>query len=130
VKDYGLTSAEFFTIRTTDNVDLDAYILKPADFDSTKKYPVIIVQYNGPGSQSVSDSWGSAALWDHLMTQKGYIVLCVDCRITGGRGIKAKSWAYKNLGYWEINDLTERRNIYEDIRSSVETKGRPEKGNY
>ncbi|MGE5683459.1 MAG: DPP IV N-terminal domain-containing protein, partial [Bacillota bacterium] len=107
IKDFRLTQAEFFNIRTSDNVDLDAFIIKPSDFDSSKKYPVIIVQYNGPGSQSVSDSWGSAALWDHLMAEKGYIVLCVDARITGGKGRQAKAWAYKNLGYWEMNDLTE-----------------------
>lgn len=107
VKEYGLSQVEFFTIKTSDNVDLDAYIVKPADFDENKKYPVIIMQYNGPGSQQVTDGWGSADMWEHMLTQKGYIILSVDCRITGGRGSKSKEWAYKDLGHWEINDLIE-----------------------
>ncbi|MDP4173951.1 MAG: S9 family peptidase [Bacteroidota bacterium] len=105
LKDYNISPVEFFSIKTDDNVDLDAYIIKPADFNEGKKYPVLVVQYNGPGSQSVSDSWGSAEIWENLMAQKGYIIICVDCRITGGKGNKAKAWAYKNLGKWEMNDL-------------------------
>jgi len=105
--DYNLPPAEFFTFRTSDYFELDAFIVKPADFNMMKKYPVLIVQYNGPGSQSVSDSWGASGLWERMLTQNGFIIVGVDCRITAGRGNIHKKYAYKNLGYWETNDLIE-----------------------
>ncbi|MGE5400173.1 MAG: S9 family peptidase [Ignavibacteriales bacterium] len=107
-REYNLSPVEFFTIRTSDGVDLDASMIKPHNFDETKKYPVVVINYNGPGSQQVTDTWGSVnGLWEQLLAEKGYIVLTVDCRITGGRNAAYKALAYKNLGYWEVNDLTE-----------------------
>ncbi|MEI7811725.1 MAG: S9 family peptidase [Ignavibacteria bacterium] len=107
LQDYGIQKTEFFTFKTSDNVELDASIIKPADFDQNKKYPVIIMQYNGPGSQSVNDGWGAASLWGYMLAQKGCVIVSVDCRITGGKGEQAKRWAYRNLGKWEINDIIE-----------------------
>lgn len=107
LEEYNLPEAEFFTFKTNDNIELDAFIVKPTDFDENKKYPVLIVQYNGPGSQSVNDSWGTPGLWEKMLTQYGYIIVGMDCRITGGKGNIHKKYAYKNLGYWETNDLIE-----------------------
>lgn len=107
LKDYNLSPVEFFNIKASDGVMLDASILRPRDFDNTKKYPVIVVNYNGPGSQSVSDAWDRNGLWHQLLAEKGYIVVTMDCRITGGRNSEYKKLAYKNLGHWEVNDLIE-----------------------
>jgi len=105
-KDYNLSPVEFFRFKTTDGVDLDAAIIKPANFDPSKKYPVLVNNYSGPGSKTVTDVWGRD-LWFQLLAQKGYIVFMLDNRGTGGRGESFKKIVYKNLGYWEINDQIE-----------------------
>jgi len=98
---------EFFTIKTSDNVDLDAFIIKPNNLEEGKRYPVFITQYNGPTSKAVTDSWGIGGMFEQYLVQNGFVVIGVDCRITGGRGVEHKKYAYKNLGYWEVNDLVE-----------------------
>ncbi|MFA4922825.1 MAG: S9 family peptidase, partial [Ignavibacteriaceae bacterium] len=105
-KDYNLSSVELFRFKTTDGVDLDAAIIKPANFDPSKKYPVLVNNYSGPGSKTVVDLWGRD-LWFQLFAQKGYIVFMLDNRGTGGRGESFKKIVYKNLGYWEVNDQVE-----------------------
>lgn len=104
-KDYDLSPVEFFRFKTTDGVELDASIIKPANFDPTKKYPVLVNNYSGPGSKTVADSWGN--LWFQLLAQKGYIIFALDNRGTSGRGESFKKIVYKNLGYWEVNDQIE-----------------------
>lgn len=106
-REYNLAETEFFMIRTEDGVELDAFMLKPSDFDETKKYPVLITQYNGPGSQSVNDSWGTPGTWEKMLSQNGIVIIGVDSRITAGKGSAYKKYAHKNLGYWETFDLTE-----------------------
>ncbi|MCP5063637.1 MAG: S9 family peptidase [Ignavibacteriae bacterium] len=103
--DYNMAFKEFVKFKTTDGVSLNAYIIKPPDFDETKKYPVLIYNYSGPGSQVVTDS--RTGLWDVFLAQNGYIVFGLDNRGTGGRGTEFKHIVYKNLGHWEVNDLTE-----------------------
>ncbi|UBB90326.1 S9 family peptidase [Candidatus Kaistella beijingensis] len=96
---------EFFTIPNEAGDQMNAYIMKPKDFDPNKKYPLFMFQYSGPGSQQVSNSWdGGNGLWFNHLVQKGYIVVCVDGRGTGYRGTKYKKVTYKNLGKYEIED--------------------------
>ena len=106
--EYSLPTVEYFTFTTTDGVELYANVMKPVDFDSTKKYPVLVFTYGGPGSQVVRNSWGgSNYLWHSMLTQKGYIIAMVDNRGTGARGAAFKKITYRNLGKYEVNDQIE-----------------------
>ena len=92
---------EFFTMQN-DGYTLNGYIIKPSDFNSSKKYPVIMSQYSGPGSQEVLDRWTIGA--ENYFARAGYVVICVDGRGTGGRGRKFMDVVYRNLGYYESID--------------------------
>lgn len=101
---YDLPKKEFGTIHISGE-DLNMYSYKPVDFDQNKKYPVLLYQYSGPGSQSVSDSWlGSNDYWHQMLTQEGYIVVCVDGRGTGYKGSDFKKLTQLELGKYEIID--------------------------
>lgn len=105
VAEYGIVSKEFFTFNTVDGQALHGLFLKPKDFDASKKYPVLIYQYSGPGSQNVSNSWGGGHFYFHqMLVQKGYIVAVVDTRGTGFRGEAFKKMTYKQLGKYELED--------------------------
>ena len=104
--DFGFYPTEFIKFKTTDGAELNASIIKPAGFDPTKKYPVLMYNYSGPASQSVLDQW-SRETWHQMLAQKGYIIFVVDCRGTGGRGKEFRNYAYKHLGTWEPNDHIE-----------------------
>jgi dipeptidyl-peptidase-4 len=107
-KDYDMGTSEFVSFTTTDGVVLNGMLIKPSDFDQTKKYPVLIYNYSGPGSQIVKDSWqGANLIWHLMLAQKGYLVFMLDNRGTGGRGKEFKNIVYKNLGHWEVNDQIE-----------------------
>lgn len=96
---------EYFTIPNTVGDEMNAWIMKPKNFDPNKKYPLFMFQYSGPGSQQVSNSWDMGnGLWFNHLVQKGYIVACVDGRGTGFKGTKYKKATYKNLGKYEIED--------------------------
>lgn len=100
-----IATREFITIPNEAGDQMNAYIIKPKNFDPNKKYPLFMYQYSGPGSQSVSNSWdGGNGLWFNHLVQKGYIVACVDGRGTGYKGTKFKKVTYKNLGKYEIED--------------------------
>ena len=81
---YAIPQKEFFTFKTTEGVDLNGWMMKPVNFDPSKRYPVLMFQYSGPGSQQVLDKWGIS--WETYMASLGYVVACVDGRGTGGRG--------------------------------------------
>jgi len=101
----GFITKEFFQIPNKNGDQMNAWMIKPKDFSPNKKYPVLMYQYSGPGSQQVSNAWdGRNTIWFNLLAQKGYIVLCVDGRGTGYRGTKYKKATYKNLGKYEIED--------------------------
>lgn len=105
-EEYGLASKEFFTFNANDGTQLNGYMLKPLNFDAAKKYPVMIYQYSGPGSQNAANDWGGKHFFFHqLLTQKGYIVAVIDTRGTGSRGEKFKKLTYKQLGKYELEDL-------------------------
>ncbi|MCM1517929.1 MAG: S9 family peptidase [Pseudoflavonifractor sp.] len=92
---------EFFTM-TSDGYTLNGYIIKPSDFNPSDKYPVIMYQYSGPGSQTVLNRWSMD--WEQFYATQGYIVACVDGRGTGGRGRAFEDIVYRNLGKYETID--------------------------
>ncbi len=104
-KAYGMVPKELFTFTTSENVALNGYMLKPANFDESQKYPVLMFQYSGPGSQQVMNAWAGSNFWWHqMLTQKGYMVVVVDGRGTGGRGAAFKKITYGQLGKYEVID--------------------------
>lgn len=102
---------EFFKFTTSEGVELEGWMLKPADFNPSKKYPVIMHQYSGPASQQVVDRWNSGGefgqAFPYYMAQEGYIYVCVDGRGTGGRGAEFEKCTYQNLGDLESKDQVE-----------------------
>ncbi len=105
----GRPAKEFFRFATERGDSLDAYILKPGDFDPAKRYPVLLTQYSGPGSQQVADRWQSvqdrwSMDWEDALVEKGYIVVCTDGRGTGFRGERFKKQTYGRLGALEVED--------------------------
>lgn len=108
---YNIPTKEFIEIETN-KAQLNAWIYKPKDFDATKKYPVLMYQYSGPGSQEVANNWIDANdLWFISLTQKGYIVACVDGRGTGYKGAAFKKCTQKELGKFEVEDQIEAAKI-------------------
>ena len=105
LSEYNLSEKEFLTIETEEGVELNAWMMKPTDFDSNKKYPLYMFLYGGPGSQQVTDSWGwFNYFWYQHLNQLGYIVACVDNRGTGGKGAEFKKMTYQELGKYETID--------------------------
>ncbi|MCM1111195.1 MAG: S9 family peptidase [Clostridium sp.] len=94
---------EFLQIPADGGVMLNAYLIKPTDFNPSRRYPVIIYQYSGPGSQQVADSW--SVDWMNYYATQGYVIACVDGRGTGFRGREFQDVVYRNLGYWETRDM-------------------------
>ncbi len=92
---------EFFTMQSEGNT-LNGYMIKPANFDSSRRYPVIMWQYSGPGSQEVVNRWRMD--WDVYAATQGFLVVCVDGRGTGARGTAFRDVVYKRLGYYETID--------------------------
>ena len=102
---------ELFKFTTSEGVELNGWMVKPANFDASKKYPVIMYQYSGPGDQQVHNSWNNGnargLIWEHRLAQKGYIVACVDGRGTGGRGADFQKCTYMTMGDKESKDQVE-----------------------
>lgn len=112
IAQYGWTKKETFTFTTSEGVKLDGWMVKPADFDASRKYPVILFQYSGPGSQQVKNSWSSGMMgqggaFDFYFAQQGFIVACVDGRGTGGRGSEFEKCTYLKIGELESKDQVE-----------------------
>lgn len=107
-----LPQKEFFSFKTSEGVELNGVMIKPADFDANKKYPVILWQYGGPGSQQVVNSWnigsmGQGGLFDEYLAEQGFILVCVDGRGTGARGAEFEKSTYMRLGNLESKDQVE-----------------------
>ena len=101
---YDFSPKELSTISINGN-DLNMWMIKPSDFDESKKYPLLLFQYSGPGSQSVSNSYfGTNDYWYQLLADKGYIIACVDGRGTGLKGAEFKKVTYQELGKYEVED--------------------------
>lgn len=112
IKSFGFHGRETFSFTTSEGIKLDGWMVKPADFNPQKKYPVILFQYSGPSSQQVTDAWsagsmGNGGAFDYYLSQQGYIVVCVDGRGTGGRGAMFEKCTYLKLGELESRDQVE-----------------------
>lgn len=103
--EYGGPNREIFFWKNSHGDQLSAYIIKPVDFDSTKRYPVLVVGYNGPNYNYVNDDWEFG--WHQLLAQKGYIVAATDTRGTGRKGSDFRKCTYGKLGALETEDLAE-----------------------
>lgn len=104
LSEYKVTPKEFSTININGN-DLNMWMVKPADFDENKQYPMLMFQYSGPGSQQVGNKWNNANdYWHNLLAQRGIIVVCVDGRGTGYKGADFKKTTQKELGKYEVED--------------------------
>lgn len=105
MQDYAISPKEFIQIPAADHQTLlNAWIMKPVDFDPDKTYPLLITQYSGPNSQQVKNSWGGIN-WLHYLTQEGYIVACIDPRGTAARGEEFRKCTYMQLGKLESDDI-------------------------
>lgn len=105
VEGLGVRAPEFFQVPAADGTPLHGWMIRPADFDPAKKYPVLMYVYGGPGSQTALDAWGgSRYLWHQMLAQRGYIVVSVDNRGTGARGRDFRTSTYLNLGAVEAAD--------------------------
>ncbi|HEX6192949.1 MAG TPA: S9 family peptidase [Chitinophagaceae bacterium] len=102
--DYNLSKAEFIRVPNSKGDTLNGWMLKPADFDASKKYPVLFCNYGGPGSQQVANRFGAVSMWHQLLAQKGFIVVSIDNTGTGYRGEEFKKKTYLQLGKFEIED--------------------------
>ena len=101
---YAFGKPTFIKVPNTKGDSLNGWMLKPADFEANKKYPVLFCNYGGPGSQQVLDRWGMVNMWHHYLSQNGYIIVCVDNTGTGFRGENFKKKTYLQLGKLEIED--------------------------
>ena len=109
---FDLGKKEMFQFKTSEGVTLNGWMVKPADFNPSKQYPVIMYQYGGPGNQQVLNQWGigmsgNGAILEQYLCQQGYICVCVDNRGTGGRGAEFEKCTYLRLGELESRDQVE-----------------------
>jgi dipeptidyl-peptidase-4 len=104
--EYNLSKPEFMKVKNRDGFEMEAYMIKPPNFDSSKKYPVLSFVYGGPHAPQVRDSWGgSRYMYHQMLAQKGYIIWVCDPRAASGKGEKETWTAYKELGVTEQLDI-------------------------
>jgi dipeptidyl-peptidase 4 len=115
VKEYGFSRVEFMEVPTASGQLLNGFMIKPADFDPGRQYPLFIYVYGGPESQNVVDSWNRRAPWLQMLVQEGYIVACVDNRGTNGRGEAFRKSTYMELGNLETIDQVEAATYLGDL---------------
>lgn len=101
----GGTNTEFFAWKNRQGNELNGYMIKPADFDPKKQYPVLVVGYNGPNSNMVNDDF--QLNWHHALAAQGYIIACTDTRGTGRKGTEFRKCTYGQLGNLETEDLVD-----------------------
>ena len=109
---YDLGQRELFSLTTSEGIVLNGWMVKPADFDPAKRYPVVMYQYGGPGNQQVADRWGigmsgQGAIMEQYLCQQGFLCVCIDNRGTGGRGADFEKCTYLKLGQLEARDQVE-----------------------
>ncbi|HEX7902967.1 MAG TPA: S9 family peptidase [Chitinophagaceae bacterium] len=104
INEYGYGKVEFIRVPNSKGDTLNGWMLKPANFDASKKYPVLFCNYGGPGSQQVANRFGAVSSWHQMLAQKGFIVVSVDNTGTGYRGEEFKKKTYLQLGKFEIED--------------------------
>lgn len=112
----GVKKPQFFDFKTSDGSKINGWMIMPSNFESGKKYPVLVTVYGGPGYQTVLNQWGgSNYLWYQMLAQQGYIVVSIDNRGTGGRGTDFKKMTYGKLGKFESEDLIEAAKYLSDL---------------
>lgn len=104
MNEYAIGKAEFLRIPNSKGDTLNGWMLKPANFDASKKYSVLFCNYGGPGSQQVANRFGAVSFWHQLLAEKGFIIVSVDNTGTGYRGEEFKKKTYLQLGKFEIED--------------------------
>ncbi|MES2286885.1 MAG: S9 family peptidase [Bacteroidota bacterium] len=108
MQEFNLSKKELFMFKTTEGIELNAWMIKPQNFDPSKTYPVFLTFYGGPGRNMVNNSFDAGGyFWHQMLAQKGYIVMCVDNRGTAYRGAAFKKCTYKQLGKLEVADQIE-----------------------
>jgi dipeptidyl-peptidase 4 len=106
IAEFRISKVEFFQFNTPDKVSLNGWMIKPPGFDASRKYPVLLTVYGGPGAQSVSNEWeGMNYFWYQMLAQKGYVIVSIDNRGTGGRGADFKKITQNQLGKIETQDM-------------------------
>ncbi len=106
LQSYNLPQKEFFRFTTSEGIELNGYMIKPSNFDESKRHPVLITQYSGPNSQKVKDEWENIG-WNHYLAQEGFLVVGVDPRGTAARGEDFRKITYLQLGKYESEDIVE-----------------------
>lgn len=126
LKEFSLGEVKFEKIKNAAGQDMNAWMILPPNFDATRKYPLLMYVYGGPGSQTVMNRWsGSNYLWYQMLAEKGYVVVSVDGRGTGFKGEEFKKCTYLNLGKFEIEDqiyaaqLLGRRSYIDSTRMGI-----------
>ncbi|MDQ3181115.1 MAG: DPP IV N-terminal domain-containing protein, partial [Acidobacteriota bacterium] len=106
LKEYKLGKPEFLKVKTRDGFEMEAMMIKPPNFDSSKKYPVFAYNYSGPHAPSVRNGWGGTQLiWHQMLAQKGYIIWICDNRTASGKGVESTWAGYLKFGQTEVQDL-------------------------
>lgn len=108
IKKYQISYPEFFTFKTSEDISLNGWMIKPSNFDENKEYPVLMHVYGGPGSKTVENKWNAFDFfWYQILADKGYIIVSIDNRGTGGRGEEFKKCTYLQIGKYETEDQIE-----------------------
>ncbi|MDQ6785212.1 MAG: S9 family peptidase [Acidobacteriota bacterium] len=108
LKDYKLGKPQFLNVKTRDGFNMEAMMILPPDFDSSKKYPVMAFTYSGPHAPQVRNSWGgNAGMFKQLLAEKGYVIWVCDNRTASGKGVESERPVYENFGELELRDLTD-----------------------
>jgi len=106
LRQYKLGKVEFMNVKTRDGFTMEAMMIKPPDFDPSKKYPVLSYTYSGPQAPQVRDAWGGPTfIWHQMLAQKGYIIWVCDNRTASNKGVRSAWPLYKNFGELELRDL-------------------------
>jgi dipeptidyl-peptidase-4 len=106
LKEYKLGTTELLQVKTRDGFLMEAMMIKPPDFDSRKKYPVLTFTYSGPNAPQVRNAWGSTTyMWHQLLAQKGFVIWICDNRTASSKGVESSWPVYKNFGELELRDL-------------------------
>ncbi|MFI5134092.1 MAG: S9 family peptidase [Chitinophagales bacterium] len=104
LNEFAIGKVEFIHVPNSKGDTLNGWMLKPANFDPSKKYPVLFCNYGGPGSQQVANRFGAVSLWHQMLAEKGFIVVSIDNTGTGFRGEEFKKKTYLQLGKYELED--------------------------
>jgi dipeptidyl-peptidase-4 len=116
LKQFKLGQVEFMKVKTRDGFEMEAMMIKPPDFDPSKKYPVLQYTYAGPHAQTVLDRWGgNRQIWHQMLAQKGYIIWVCDNRTASGKGLESTWPIYKQAGVLELRDIEDGLNYLKSL---------------